>query len=78
MTGETFNPTEVNVGAGASVTFSNGAGLEHNVTFDAVAGAPANIGNHSSGQNVRVFAAAGTFDYRCTIHSAMRGKILVF
>ena len=62
-------------GKGTTVTFTFQA--EHNVNFDAVTGAPANIGNTSSGSIQRVFATAGTFGFNCTLHSGMRGQVVV-
>ena len=77
LSSASFSPTEVDVGIGATVTFANGSATTHNVTFDGVVGAPANIGDHSSGNNARAFPAAGTFPYRCTIHTGMQGTIIV-
>jgi len=71
-----FNPSSLTVAKGAAVTFTF-EGVQHNVTFDNVAGAPADIGNSSSTSVQRVFATAGTFGYQCTIHSGMRGTVVV-
>ena len=70
-----FNPTSVSVAKGTTVTFTFQA--EHNVTFDNASGAPSNIGTTSSGSVQRVFATAGTFGFQCTLHSGMRGQVVV-
>lgn len=71
-----FSPNHVAVFAGGSVTWNNTSGETHNVTFS-TQGSPANIGNHSSGSNARDFAAAGTFNYQCTLHAGMNGRVTV-
>jgi len=71
----TFNPTSLAVAKGTTVTFTFQA--EHNVNFDNVTGAPSNIGNTSSGSVQRVFATVGTFGFNCSLHSGMRGQVIV-
>ena len=62
-----WNPTPVRVQVGSNVQF--GIGSTHNVVFDAVPGAPANIAVGASGANlIRLFSTAGAFTYQCTIH----------
>jgi plastocyanin len=51
--------------------------VQHNVTFDAAAGAPANIADRTSGGDSRTFMTAGIFDYQCTIHPGMNGQVTV-
>jgi plastocyanin len=70
-----FNPTSITVAKGTTVTFTFQA--QHNVTFATAAGAPANIGNTSSGSVQRVFATAGTYGFDCTLHSGMHGQVVV-
>lgn len=72
-----FSPSSVTIQSGGSVSWSNTSGILHNVTFDPATGAPANIGNHSSGVNARTFATAGTFGYQCTLHGGMTGSVIV-
>lgn len=71
-----FNPSSVTITRGAAVTWTNGSGEVHNVTFAGGTGAPANIGDHSSGSNSRTFSSSGTFNYQCTIH-AITGQVVV-
>jgi plastocyanin len=74
--GNAFSPTSLTVAKGTDVTFTFES-VTHNVTFDNVAGKPADIGNTSGASVTRNFAAAGTFGYQCTLHSGMRGTIVV-
>lgn len=71
-----FNPASETIPVNDSIFFTFGA-VTHNVTFGAVAGAPANIGDTSYATVKRAFKTAGTFDYQCTIHAGMTGKIVV-
>lgn len=71
-----FNPASVTITSGGTVAWANNTGVAHNVTFAASAGAPANIGDHSSGSNSRTFSSGGTFSYQCTIHS-IGGQVVV-
>jgi len=76
MGASSFSPTSLTIQAGGTVTWSNPSGQTHNVTFIA-SGAPANIGNHTSGTNQRTFGSAGTFNYTCTNHGGMNGAVTV-
>jgi plastocyanin len=75
-----FSPNIVQINAGDTVRFNittapNGEG--HDVTFDAKAGAPANITVTLSGIIPRVFTTRGTFHYNCFVHPGMAGDIVV-
>jgi plastocyanin len=75
--GETFSPDRVVVAVGGTVTWTFAA-TQHNVNFRGAQGAPANIPNTTVNQVVaRTFANAGTFDYDCTLHSGMTGRVVV-
>ena len=77
-TSNTFNPASVTIAKGSAVTWNNTTGVTHNVTFDAVTGAPGDIANFSSGTATASFAATGTFPYHCTIHGlSMSGTVIV-
>jgi len=71
-----FNPTSLTVSPGTTVTFTF-EGVTHNVTFTTTSGAPADIPDNSNTSVTRVFATAGTFGYRCTIHPTMTGTVTV-
>lgn len=70
-----FDPINVSIRVGGTVTWTVGAGF-HNVTFSAPA-APPDCPNTTSDICVRTFPARGTFDYGCTNHDAMVGTVRV-
>jgi plastocyanin len=72
---QSFDPSIVDIAAGGQVTWTNGSGVQHNVTF--VSSTIADIGNHTSGSTARTFPSAGTFDYQCTLHAGMTGSVIV-
>jgi plastocyanin len=71
-----FTPQNVALARGGTVTWTFGA-LTHNVDFQGAAGAPANIPNTSNASVSRIFGAAGTFAYICTLHSGQNGSVFV-
>lgn len=76
-TSDTFDPSSLSVSAGTTVSFVF-ASTGHNVTFNAVAGSPADItGSNSNTTITRTFNTAGTFPYQCTIHAGMTGTVIV-
>lgn len=75
--GLAFSPSTARVATGGEVTWEFEA-TGHNVTFDAVAGAPADIGGSNANVSIsRTFATSGTFPYHCTIHPGMNGSVQV-
>jgi len=69
-----FNPANIQVSPGASVTWSWATSSEHNVTFS-----DGGSGN-KSGTNAsytKSFSTAGTFNYSCSLHGGMNGSVLV-
>ena len=75
--GTSFSPTTVSVAPGASVTWQITGGT-HNVTFGTNKPTGGDIGDTDAGRSVsRTFPAAGTFDYQCTRHSGMTGRVVV-
>jgi plastocyanin len=63
---------------GTAITWQwQGTTATHNVTFDAVAGAPTNITTRTSGSDQRTFNTVGTFPYHCSIHLNMTGSVQV-
>jgi plastocyanin len=73
--GLTFSPSSVDIAVGGVVTWN--FAITHNVTFNAAAGAPANIPDTSSGSASATFTATGKFNYQCTIHAGMTGAVIV-
>ncbi len=71
-----FNPLTITVTKGTDVTFTFES-VTHNVAFDAVSGAPANVGNTTNASVIRTFATAGSFGFQCTLHGGMRGTVVV-
>lgn len=62
-----FNPPAITIKAGSWVQFSIAS--QHNVVFDILAGAPADIALVIGGSYVaRQFKTPGSFTYRCTLH----------
>jgi plastocyanin len=69
-----FDPVAVEVPAGTTVTwrFEDGS-VPHDVTGDGwKSGEP-----QSEGTFQRAFDRPGTYDYRCTIHNGMEGRVVV-
>ena len=74
-----FDPANATVTPGTAVTWTWRGGTGHNVTFE-----DGNSGSatQASGSHQRNFPTAGTFRYRCTVHSVnfdggMTGRIVV-
>jgi plastocyanin len=68
-----FNPTTVTIAAGQSVWWKwDDGSVPHNVTADAFQSVTQEHGTFS-----HTFPAPGTFQYRCTIHTGMTGKVVV-
>ena len=75
MKGSAFNPAAIKVASGATVTWTNSDGINHNVTFDNTTLAATNF---ATGSKALVMpTAAGTYTYRCTLHGGMTGSVLV-
>src|SRR5260370_39973864 len=73
----TFDPAQVDITAGGSVTWAFAATIHH-VTFTTTAtGTPANIGDQSTASVPRTFTTAGSFPYRCTLPQGMNGTVAV-
>jgi plastocyanin len=64
------------VKAGSFVTFYNDDLTDHTITEDVAGGGDTGRMRGGSSQTVR-FTVAGEFNFYCTIHPTMRGKIIV-
>jgi plastocyanin len=68
-----FNPREVHLAKGGTVTWTNNDGVTHTVSFNGVQSP--GFGNGATYS--RTFNDTGTFDYFCSIHPSMTGKVVV-
>jgi plastocyanin len=75
-TGTTFTPNSVKIAVNGTVTWAFPGPETHNVTFDGAAPPGGNIASRNSGTVDRQFTAAGSFSYRCTLHSGMTGAVV--
>lgn len=67
-------PATTTIKRGQTVVWTNNDSTQHNVTFTT----GTSSGLLSKGNTFsRVFDAVGEFDYTCTIHPGMKGKIIV-
>ena len=70
-----FNPADVTVNAGTTVTWRNTDAVAHTSTSDANGW---NSGNVAPGGQFSVaFPTTGTFPYHCAIHPGMVGTVVV-
>jgi plastocyanin len=73
-----YNPAELTVQAGDTVTWTNNDGVGHTATSDA--GAPAAFDSSTiapSGTFQFTFDVVGTYAYHCNIHAFMHGTVVV-
>jgi plastocyanin len=71
-----FNPETLKIKAGQTVTWTNDDSVGHDVTGDDFkSGDPGGI--DGGGTFEHTFKKAGTFDYVCSVHPGMEGKIEV-
>jgi plastocyanin len=70
-----FNPPNMTVAPGTTVTWVNNDQVNHTVTAD---NGTFNSGILQPGQRfAHTFKKAGTYAYHCNIHSSMRGTVTV-
>ncbi|MFA5809080.1 MAG: plastocyanin/azurin family copper-binding protein [Thermoleophilia bacterium] len=75
MQGSKFTPADLTVDKGAKVTWINDDSTTHTVTSSSNV---FNLGNLDKGKNFGyTFRESGTFEYECTIHPGMKGKVTV-
>jgi len=69
-----FNPSEISIDKGTSVTWTNKDSVTHDITIDS------GLFDHdlNPGESFSfIFNEPGTYDYHCDIHPSMKGKIIV-
>ena len=79
MKNSSFQPNSITVSAGDAVTWINEDSVSHTVTGDKTgAGDDFESGTMKPGQQfTHVFDQAGTFPYHCSIHTSMKGTVVV-
>jgi len=73
---DAFDPTQVDIASGGTVTFSWAAG-PHNVTWTSPPSPVGDITDRSSGSVPVTFNSAGTYNFHCTLHAGMNGVVVV-
>jgi len=70
-----FNPATITVKKGDTVTWQNSDSATHRVVSD---DGTFDLGDQASGATVKfTFTKSGTFNYHCSIHSSMKGVVIV-
>jgi plastocyanin len=73
-----FTPSQISVAKGGTVTWTNNDTVAHTVTDDLSDVGGPNSGEIQPGSTYNfTFNKTGSFQYHCTIHSSMRGTIVV-
>ncbi|MFA6492756.1 MAG: cupredoxin family copper-binding protein [Patescibacteria group bacterium] len=68
-----FNPSEITIAKDVEVTFKNDDSANHNITFENF-----QSGDMKPGDTYKhTFDSTGTFNYYCSLHPQMKGKIIV-
>jgi plastocyanin len=76
MEGTAFNPAELTVKVGDTVTWTNNDSVAHDVTADTFkSGEPGGMAGGDTFE--QTFDEAGSFDYVCTVHPGMEGTVVV-
>lgn len=76
ISGFAFNPSTLTIKVGDSVTWTNGDSATHTIISDS----GTELGSQptsSGGIYSHTFNTAGTYDYHCSIHTSMKGKVIV-
>nr|WP_321238085.1 cupredoxin family copper-binding protein [uncultured Tolumonas sp.] len=73
--GFAFNPENVTVKIGSSITWTNQDRAPHTITSDDGSWDSGKI--MQNGKYTHKFDTAGTFTYYCTVHPSMKGTIIV-
>lgn len=76
ISGFKFSPSSITINKGDIVVWTNNDGTAHTVTSDS--GSELGSSGLSNGATYsHTFAAAGTYAYHCSIHTMMKGTIVV-
>jgi plastocyanin len=75
MQNTAFTPSSITVTVNTTLTWTNKDGMAHTVTSTTGLFDSGNI--NAGGTYSHQFTTAGTFPYRCTIHSGMTGTVIV-
>jgi plastocyanin len=77
MRDNSFSPATARVLVGGVVTWTNNGSVQHNTTRSQTPDTwqSSNLNPNQTFQ--RTFSTAGTFDYSCTLHPGMNGRIIV-
>ena len=76
ISGFAFNPATLTVPKGTAVVWVNSDSVKHTIVSDA--GTEINSAALSKGQTYsHTFNTAGTYNYYCSLHPAMIGKIII-
>ncbi len=76
ISGFSFKPSELTIKTGDKVIWTNKDPFSHTITSDS----GSELDSPLFGKDktyVHIFNTAGTFDYHCTPHSGMKGKVIV-
>lgn len=73
--GMAFTPATLTVTVGTTVKWTNKDAVTHTVTSDTGLFDSGNI--DQNGTSSHMFSTAGTYNYHCSIHPSMTGKIIV-
>ncbi len=71
----TFSPASLTIAVGDTVVWTNNDNVVHTVTSTTGVFNSGSLGNNATFSYI--FKSAGTFDYYCTIHPYMTGKVIV-
>lgn len=79
LTSSTFSPSNVTIKSGGTVTWSNTSNEVHDLTWDDVPPAGVQSVNpfNPSTQSTSTFGSTGAFDYHCSRHGGMNGRVTV-
>jgi len=71
-----FLPGEITVKAGERVTWYNDDETDHRIVLDDLTGFDSGVMKQGASYSL-IFHGPAEYNYRCTIHPAMRGKVIV-